>query len=86
MPLKSPTSVYRTPETRTCSFIYRHFLFCSKTWMNLYCVLSKGEIVFYKDAKNTTTPYNGEAPLDLSLCTCDITNGYKKKKYVFILK
>ncbi|XP_046899336.1 spectrin beta chain, non-erythrocytic 4 [Hypomesus transpacificus] len=58
----------------------------SKTWMNLYCVLSKGEIVFYKDAKNTTTPYNGEAPLDLSLCTCDITNGYKKKKYVFILK
>ena len=54
--------------------------------MNLYCVLSKGEIVFYKDAKNTVTPYNEEPPLDLSLCTCDLTNGYKKKKYVFILR
>ncbi|KAI1902683.1 hypothetical protein AGOR_G00018540 [Albula goreensis] len=45
-----------------------------------------GEIGFYKDAKNTTTPYNSEPLLNLSSCTCDVTNGYKKKKNVFALK
>uniref|UniRef100_A0AAY4EEK2 Spectrin beta chain n=1 Tax=Denticeps clupeoides TaxID=299321 RepID=A0AAY4EEK2_9TELE len=58
----------------------------SRSWVNLYCVLSKGEIGFYKDAKNTTTPYNNENMLNLSSCSCDITNGYKKKKNVFTLK
>uniref|UniRef100_A0AAY4EG11 Spectrin beta chain n=1 Tax=Denticeps clupeoides TaxID=299321 RepID=A0AAY4EG11_9TELE len=38
----------------------------SRSWVNLYCVLSKGEIGFYKDAKNTTTPYNNENMLNLS--------------------
>ncbi|KAJ8369315.1 hypothetical protein SKAU_G00093430 [Synaphobranchus kaupii] len=58
----------------------------NRSWVNLYCVLSKGEIGFYKDAKNTATPYNSEPMLSLSSCTCDITNGYKKKKNVFTLK
>ncbi|KAG9340531.1 hypothetical protein JZ751_021351 [Albula glossodonta] len=58
----------------------------NRSWVNLYCVLSKGEIGFYKDAKNTTTPYNSEPLLNLSSCTCDVTNGYKKKKNVFTLK
>ncbi|KAG7470716.1 hypothetical protein MATL_G00116770 [Megalops atlanticus] len=58
----------------------------SRSWVNLYCVLNKGEIGFYKDAKNTTTPYNNEPLLSLSSCTCDVTNGYKKKKNVFTLK
>ncbi|KAJ8266061.1 hypothetical protein GJAV_G00125460 [Gymnothorax javanicus] len=58
----------------------------SRSWVNLYCVLSNGEIGFYKDAKNTTTPYNSEPLLNLSCCTCDVTNGYKKKKNVFALK
>ncbi|KAG5844063.1 hypothetical protein ANANG_G00157460 [Anguilla anguilla] len=58
----------------------------SRSWVNLYCVLSNGEIGFYKDAKNTTTPYNSEPLLNLSSCTCDVTNGYKKKKNVFALK
>lgn len=62
------------------------FLFCSKSWVNLYCVLSKGGITFYKDAKSTTTPYNEETPLDLSVCICDSTMGYKKKKNVFVIK
>lgn len=62
------------------------FLFCSKSWVNLYCVLSKGEIIFYKDAKSITTPYNEETPLDLSVCICDSTIGYKKKKNVFVIK
>uniref|UniRef100_H2SCG6 Spectrin beta chain n=1 Tax=Takifugu rubripes TaxID=31033 RepID=H2SCG6_TAKRU len=58
----------------------------SRSWVNLYCVLNKGEIGFYKDAKNTSTPYNNEPLLNLSHCHCDITNGYKKKKNVFTLK
>uniref|UniRef100_A0A8C9SYX2 Spectrin beta chain n=1 Tax=Scleropages formosus TaxID=113540 RepID=A0A8C9SYX2_SCLFO len=58
----------------------------NRSWVNLYCVLSKGEIGFYKDAKNTTTPYNSEPLLNLGSCTCDVTNGYKKKKNVFTLK
>ncbi|CAG12717.1 unnamed protein product [Tetraodon nigroviridis] len=58
----------------------------SRSWVNLYCVLNKGEIGFYKDAKNTSTPYNNEPLLSLSHCHCDITNGYKKKKNVFTLK
>uniref|UniRef100_A0A667Z651 Spectrin beta chain n=1 Tax=Myripristis murdjan TaxID=586833 RepID=A0A667Z651_9TELE len=58
----------------------------SRSWVNLYCVLNKGEMGFYKDAKNTTTPYNNEPLLNLSHCNCDVTNGYKKKKNVFTLK
>uniref|UniRef100_A0A4W6CZN9 Spectrin beta chain n=1 Tax=Lates calcarifer TaxID=8187 RepID=A0A4W6CZN9_LATCA len=58
----------------------------SRSWVNLYCVLNKGEMGFYKDAKNTTTPYNNEPLLSLSHCHCDVTNGYKKKKNVFTLK
>lgn len=58
----------------------------SRSWVNLYCVLNKGEMGFYKDAKNTTTSYNNEPRLNLSHCHCDVTNGYKKKKNVFTLK
>uniref|UniRef100_A0A3Q2PWL0 Spectrin beta chain n=1 Tax=Fundulus heteroclitus TaxID=8078 RepID=A0A3Q2PWL0_FUNHE len=58
----------------------------SRSWVNLYCVLNKGELGFYKDAKNNTTPYNNEPLLNLSHCHCDVTNGYKKKKNVFTLK
>ncbi|XP_053728371.1 spectrin beta chain, non-erythrocytic 4-like isoform X1 [Synchiropus splendidus] len=58
----------------------------SRSWVNLYCVLNKGELGFYKDAKNITAPYNNEPLLNLSHCHCDITNGYKKKKNVFTLK
>ncbi|XP_054650315.1 spectrin beta chain, non-erythrocytic 4-like isoform X3 [Dunckerocampus dactyliophorus] len=58
----------------------------SRSWVNLYCVLNKGELGFYKDAKNTTTAYNNEPLLNLAQCHCDVTNGYKKKKNVFTLK
>uniref|UniRef100_A0A671RXN8 Spectrin beta chain n=1 Tax=Sinocyclocheilus anshuiensis TaxID=1608454 RepID=A0A671RXN8_9TELE len=57
-----------------------------RSWVNLYCVLNKGELGFYKDAKNTSTPYNNEPLINLSRCACDINNGYKKKKNVFTLK
>ncbi|KAI4896659.1 hypothetical protein NFI96_006519, partial [Prochilodus magdalenae] len=39
-----------------------------------------------EDARNTTTPYNDEPLLNLAICTFDTTNGYKKKKNVFILR
>ncbi|KAM9733521.1 spectrin beta chain, non-erythrocytic 4 isoform 2-T2 [Menidia menidia] len=58
----------------------------NRSWVNLYCVLRQGEMGFYKDAKNTSTPYNSEPLLSLSHCHCDVTNGYKKKKNVFTLK
>ncbi|XP_026109972.1 spectrin beta chain, non-erythrocytic 4-like [Carassius auratus] len=58
----------------------------SRSWVNLYCVLNKGELGFYKDAKNTSTPYNNEPLINLSGCACDINSGYKKKKNVFTLK
>ncbi|XP_028319957.1 spectrin beta chain, non-erythrocytic 4 isoform X2 [Gouania willdenowi] len=58
----------------------------NRSWVNLYCVLNKGEMGFYKDAKNTGASYNNEPLLPLSHCHCDVTNGYKKKKNVFTLK
>ncbi|KAL0994371.1 hypothetical protein UPYG_G00121340 [Umbra pygmaea] len=93
-PAQSPVQLL--PPSHTAhneGFLYRKHDFegqqkspNSKSWVNLYCVLSKGEMTFYKDAKSTTTPYNDEAPLDLSVCICDSTIGYKKKKNVFVIK
>ncbi|KAG7483995.1 hypothetical protein MATL_G00044300 [Megalops atlanticus] len=93
-PAKSNPAV---PQPPTHSAQHEGFLFrkhdvesqkksTNRSWVNLYCVLSKGELGFYKDAKNTATPYNSEPLLNLSSCTCDVTNGYKKKKNVFTLK
>ncbi|XP_071025292.1 spectrin beta chain, non-erythrocytic 4-like [Oncorhynchus clarkii lewisi] len=93
-PAQSPAQLL--PPSHTAhneGFLYRKHDFeghqkspSSKSWVNLYCVLSKGGITFYKDAKSTTTPYNEETPLDLSVCICDSTIGYKKKKNVFVIK
>ncbi|GLD47219.1 spectrin beta chain, non-erythrocytic 4-like protein [Lates japonicus] len=58
----------------------------SKSWVNVYCVLKEGKLTFYKDARNHTTTYNGEPPVDLSNCSFDPSVGYKKKKNVFILQ
>ncbi|KAI3373399.1 hypothetical protein L3Q82_022005 [Scortum barcoo] len=57
-----------------------------KSWVNVYCVLKEGKLTFYKDARNHTTTYNEEPPVDLSNCSFDPSMGYKKKKNVFILK
>ncbi|KAA8586363.1 hypothetical protein FQN60_000199 [Etheostoma spectabile] len=57
-----------------------------KSWVNVYCVLKEGQLTFYKDARNHTTTYNEEPPVDLSNCTFDPSMGYKKKKNVFILQ
>ncbi|XP_033495122.1 spectrin beta chain, non-erythrocytic 4 [Epinephelus lanceolatus] len=58
----------------------------SKSWVNVYCVLKEGQLTFYKDARNHTTTYNEEPPVDLSNCSFDPSMGYKKKKNVFILQ
>ncbi|XDV21131.1 hypothetical protein PO909_026297 [Leuciscus waleckii] len=58
----------------------------SKSWVNMFCVLKQGEIGFYKDARHKTTPFNDEPLLNLAICEFDTTNGYKKKKNVFILR
>ncbi|KAK3548732.1 hypothetical protein QTP70_018462, partial [Hemibagrus guttatus] len=58
----------------------------SRSWVNLYCVLNKGELGFFKDSKNTAYTYNNEPRLSMSNCSCDINLGYKKKKNVFTLK
>lgn len=59
---------------------------CSKSWVNIYCVLKEGILTFYKDARNHNTTYNEEPPVDLSTCSFDPSMGYKKKKNVFILQ
>ncbi|XP_077421890.1 spectrin beta chain, non-erythrocytic 4 isoform X2 [Vanacampus margaritifer] len=85
------------PQPTTHSAHHEGFLFrkldieslkksTNRSWVNLYCVLNKGELGFYKDAKNVATAYNNEPMLNLAHCHCDVTNGYKKKKNVFTLK
>ncbi|XP_055054839.2 spectrin beta chain, non-erythrocytic 4 [Misgurnus anguillicaudatus] len=91
-------SVPTTPQPPTHTIEHEGFLYRkheeegkerspnSKSWVNLFCVLKQGEIGFYKDARHKTTPYNDEPLLSLAICTFDTTNGYKKKKNVFILR
>ncbi|XP_016106135.1 spectrin beta chain, non-erythrocytic 4 isoform X2 [Sinocyclocheilus grahami] len=91
-------SVPSTPHPPTHTVLHEGFLYRkheeegkerspnSKSWVNLFCVLKQGEIGFYKDARHKTTPYNDEPLLNLAICEFDTTNGYKKKKNVFILR
>uniref|UniRef100_UPI00398ED3BD spectrin beta chain, non-erythrocytic 4-like n=1 Tax=Pristiophorus japonicus TaxID=55135 RepID=UPI00398ED3BD len=60
----------------------------SRSWVNVYCVVSQGDLGFYKDAKShkAGATYNGEAPITLSEATCDIASNYKKKKFVFKMR
>ncbi|KTG45369.1 hypothetical protein cypCar_00005573 [Cyprinus carpio] len=91
-------SVPSTPQPPTHTVQHEGFLYRkheeegkerspnSKSWVNLFCVLKQGEIGFYKDSRHKTTPYNDEPLLNLAICEFDTTNGYKKKKNVFILR
>lgn len=60
----------------------------TRSWVNLYCVLSKGDLGFYKDAKGQATgsTHGGEPLLNLHHSTSEVANDYKKKKNVFKLK
>ncbi|XP_030330989.1 spectrin beta chain, non-erythrocytic 4 isoform X2 [Strigops habroptila] len=60
----------------------------NRSWVNLYCVLSKGDLGFYKDAKGPASgsTHGGEPLLNLHHATSEVASDYKKKKNVFKLK
>uniref|UniRef100_A0A672V5U4 Spectrin beta chain n=1 Tax=Strigops habroptila TaxID=2489341 RepID=A0A672V5U4_STRHB len=59
----------------------------NRSWVNLYCVLSKGDLGFYKDAKGPASgsTHGGEPLLNLHHATSEVASDYKKKKNVFKL-
>ncbi|KAM4546327.1 spectrin family protein isoform 2-T2 [Fundulus diaphanus] len=60
----------------------------TRSWQNVYCVLRKGSLGFYKDSKSATSgiPYHGEVPIGLDGSVCEVANEYKKRKHVFKLQ
>uniref|UniRef100_A0A3Q3AMB9 Spectrin beta chain n=1 Tax=Kryptolebias marmoratus TaxID=37003 RepID=A0A3Q3AMB9_KRYMA len=60
----------------------------TRSWHNVYCVLRKGNLGFYKDSKSASSgaTYHGEIPISLEDAACEIAHDYKKKKHVFKLR
>uniref|UniRef100_A0AAQ6ADX3 Spectrin beta chain n=1 Tax=Amphiprion ocellaris TaxID=80972 RepID=A0AAQ6ADX3_AMPOC len=60
----------------------------SRSWQNVYCVLRKGSLGFYKDSKSASNgiPYHGEVPISLGEAVCEVAHDYKKRKHVFKLR
>ncbi|XP_075043168.1 spectrin beta chain, non-erythrocytic 4 isoform X2 [Mixophyes fleayi] len=60
----------------------------NRSWVNLYCVLNKGDLGVYKDAKSQSSgaTHGGEPLLNLHRASCEVANEYKKKKFVFKLR
>uniref|UniRef100_A0A672PDB8 Spectrin beta chain n=1 Tax=Sinocyclocheilus grahami TaxID=75366 RepID=A0A672PDB8_SINGR len=60
----------------------------TRSWQNVYCVLRKGSLGFYKDNKSASNgiPYHGEVPISLSEAVCEVAHDYKKRKHVFKLR
>ncbi|XP_064206241.1 spectrin beta chain, non-erythrocytic 1-like isoform X1 [Anguilla rostrata] len=60
----------------------------SRSWQNVYCVLRKGSLGFYKDNKGAANgvPYHGEVPISLTEAACEVAHDYKKRKHVFKLR
>uniref|UniRef100_A0A8C5SBK9 PH domain-containing protein n=1 Tax=Laticauda laticaudata TaxID=8630 RepID=A0A8C5SBK9_LATLA len=60
----------------------------NRSWINLYCVLSKGELGFYKDSKGreSGSTHSNEPLLSLQTGTAEVANDYKKKKNVLKIK
>uniref|UniRef100_A0A8C7IQA3 Spectrin beta chain n=1 Tax=Oncorhynchus kisutch TaxID=8019 RepID=A0A8C7IQA3_ONCKI len=59
-----------------------------RSWQNVYCVLRKGSLGFYKDQKSASggIPYHGEVPISLGEAVCEVAHDYKKRKHVFKLR
>uniref|UniRef100_A0A670JAZ0 Spectrin beta chain n=1 Tax=Podarcis muralis TaxID=64176 RepID=A0A670JAZ0_PODMU len=55
-----------------------------RSWINLFCVLNKGELGFYKDSKGreSGSTHANEPLLSLLNATSEVANAYKKKKNV----
>ncbi|XP_048125013.1 spectrin family protein isoform X3 [Alosa alosa] len=60
----------------------------TRSWQNVYCLLRKGSLGFYKDNKSASNgiPYHGEVPISLGEATCEVAHDYKKRKHVFKLR
>ncbi|XP_076848937.1 LOW QUALITY PROTEIN: spectrin family protein [Brachyhypopomus gauderio] len=60
----------------------------NRSWQNVYCLLRKGSMGFYKDSKSASNgiPYHGEVPISLGDASCEVAHDYKKRKHVFKLK
>ncbi|XP_053329402.1 spectrin beta chain, non-erythrocytic 4 [Spea bombifrons] len=60
----------------------------NRSWVNLYCVLNKGDLGVYKDAKSqgSGATHGGEPLLNLHGASCEVASDYKKKKFVFKLR
>ncbi|XP_034539393.1 spectrin family protein isoform X3 [Notolabrus celidotus] len=60
----------------------------TRSWQNVYCVLRKGSLGFYKDGKSASNgiPYHGEVPISLGEAVCEVASDYKKRKHVFKLR
>ncbi|XP_067316955.1 spectrin beta chain, non-erythrocytic 4-like [Anolis sagrei] len=60
----------------------------NRSWINLYCVISKGELGFYKDSKGreSGSTHSNEPLLNLHNATSEVANDYKKKKNVLKIK
>ncbi|KAF7235349.1 Spectrin beta chain, non-erythrocytic 4, partial [Varanus komodoensis] len=58
------------------------------SWINLYCVLDKGELGFYKDSKGreSGSTHNNEPLLSLHSATGEVASDYKKKKNVLKIR
>ncbi|OCT81678.1 spectrin beta chain, non-erythrocytic 1 isoform X1 [Xenopus laevis] len=59
----------------------------NRSWQNVYCVLKKDSLLFYKDGKSAASgiPYHGEFPVQLNGAQCSVAHDYKKRKNVFKL-
>uniref|UniRef100_A0AAQ5XLV1 Spectrin beta chain n=1 Tax=Amphiprion ocellaris TaxID=80972 RepID=A0AAQ5XLV1_AMPOC len=64
------------------------FIYFYRSWQNVYCVLRKGSLGFYKDSKSASNgiPYHGEVPISLGEAVCEVAHDYKKRKHVFKLR
>lgn len=58
-----------------------------RSWQNVYCVLRRGSLGFYKDAKAASAgvPYHGEVPVSLARAQGSVALDYRKRKHVFKL-
>uniref|UniRef100_A0A8D2LEI7 Spectrin beta chain n=1 Tax=Varanus komodoensis TaxID=61221 RepID=A0A8D2LEI7_VARKO len=59
----------------------------NRSWQNIYCIVRKGSLGFYKDSKSAGNgiPYHGEVPVSLQGAQCNVAMDYKKRKHVFKL-
>uniref|UniRef100_A0A5F4VUG5 Spectrin beta chain n=1 Tax=Callithrix jacchus TaxID=9483 RepID=A0A5F4VUG5_CALJA len=57
----------------------------NRSWQNVYCVLRRGSLGFYKDAKAASAgvPYHGEVPVSLARAQGSVASDYRKRKHVF---